>query len=56
MDTKLETKLSKHENIPPAEKTYPIITEKDQNNTLHQSLIKSQDHHLILFEFIKMMK
>lgn len=44
------------ENLPPGEKSCPIITEKDENNSLHQSLIKSQDHHLILFEFIKIMK
>lgn len=35
--------------------SYLIITEKDENLTLNQSLIKSQDHHMLIIDFIKIM-
>ena len=37
------------------DRSYLIISEKDENNPLNQNLIKSQDHHLILLTFIKSM-
>ena len=37
------------------DRSYLIISEKDENNPLNQNLIKSQDHHLILLTFIKLM-
>ena len=38
------------------ERVFSIISEKEEPNTLHQNLITSQDHHLILYEFIKIME
>lgn len=38
----------------PTDKSYLIITEKEENNQLNQNLIKSQDHHLLILSFIKM--
>ena len=35
--------------------SFLIITEKDRNLTLDQNLIKSQDHHLIIVEFLEVM-
>ena len=35
--------------------SYLIITEKDENLPLNQNLIKSQDHHLLIIDFIKIM-
>lgn len=39
---------------PYIDKSYLIITEKEENNPLNQNLIKSQDHHLLILSFIKM--
>ena len=41
---------------PNHDSSYLVISEKDQNNELNQYLIKSQDHHLLIIEFIKKMK
>jgi hypothetical protein len=35
--------------------SFLIITEKDQNLQLNQNLIKSQDHHLIIVNFLELM-
>ena len=35
--------------------SFLIITEKDRNLTLDQHLIKSQDHHLIIVDFLEVM-
>jgi hypothetical protein len=35
--------------------SYLVITEKDENLPLNQNLIKSQDHHLLIIDFIKIM-
>jgi len=35
--------------------SFLIITEKDRNLTLDQNLIKSQDHHLIIVDFLEVM-
>lgn len=35
--------------------SYLIISEKDENLILNQNLIKSQDHHLLIIDFIKIM-
>lgn len=35
--------------------SYLVITEKDVNLPLNQNLIKSQDHHLLIIDFIKIM-
>lgn len=32
--------------------SFMIITEKDSNLQLNQNLIKSQDHHLIIVDFL----
>lgn len=36
------------------DKSYLIITEKEENNPLNQNLIKSQDHHLLILSFIRL--
>ena len=36
--------------------SYIIITEKDENLELNQNLIKSQDHHLLIIDFLKIMR
>ena len=38
------------------DRSRPIITEKDVNNPLNQNLIKSQDHHVLILTFIKIMQ
>lgn len=38
------------------DRSYLIITEKDENNPLNQNLIKSQDHHTLIRSFIKIMQ
>jgi hypothetical protein len=38
-----------------ADGSYLVLTEKDQNLALNQNLIKSQDHHLLIIDFIKIM-
>ena len=35
--------------------SYIIITEKDENLELNQNLIKSQDHHLLVIDFLSKM-
>ena len=39
-----------------ADGSFMIITEKDSNLQLNQNLIKSQDHHLIIVDFLEIMK
>jgi hypothetical protein len=39
----------------PDDGSYLIISEKDENLILNQNLIKSQDHHLLIIDFIKIM-
>jgi hypothetical protein len=39
-----------------ADGSYLIISEKDENLILNQNLIKSQDHHLLIIDFIKIMR
>lgn len=39
-----------------ADGSFMIITEKDSNLQLNQNLIKSQDHHTIIVDFLEIMK
>jgi hypothetical protein len=45
-------KADKDENY--VDKSYLIISEKEDNNPLNQNLIKSQDHHLLILSFIRL--
>jgi hypothetical protein len=38
------------------DRSYLIVTEKEENNPLNQNLIKKEDHHLLILSFIKIMQ
>jgi hypothetical protein len=39
-----------------SDRSYLIVTEKEENNPLSQNLIKKEEHHLLILSFIKIMQ